>query len=107
MVKHPRYQAMDNARQDAIPNVFEKYCNSEYKLQRVEPKIEEEPKVGPIPRPSFHVFKDEIRIAVFYPSGFTECFQDDFRETFEKMIEDIERIAQEALTQFEKDYPNR
>ena len=97
---------MDNARQDAIPKVFEEHCSSGYKLQRVEPK-KEEPRPGPIPRPSFHVFKGDLHIATFYPHGFAECYQDDFEGIFDKMKEDLERIAQKALTQFEKDYPNR
>ncbi len=104
MVKHPRYQAMDNARQDAIPKVIETYCGDEFQTKKIMPQSKQT-RPGPIPRPSFHVLKGKDRVASFYPNGHSECYIDDFKEVYDKIMRNLEEIAEKALKRFEKENP--
>ena len=103
MVKHPRYQAMDNARQNEIPRALDRYCGEVYNWTKVEPQASKGIP-GPIPRPSFHVFKGKDRVASFYPNGHSECYDDEFKKIYERIEKDVEKVAQEALKRFEKEY---
>ena len=101
MVKHPKYQAMDNARQHAIPRAFEEYASEEYTLKRIEPYIPEEPRPGPIPRPTFEVYnKDGEMVAQFYPNGYSDCKHEAFRQIFDRMVNTIEKAGQRGLKEF-------
>lgn len=101
MVKHPKYQAMDNAREYAIPCAFEEYAGSEYTLKRIEPYIPDEPRPGPVPRPTFEVFnKDGEMVAKFYPNGYADCKLDAFRPIYDRMLKAIEEAAQRGLKEF-------
>ena len=101
LVKHPKYQAMDNARQHAIPRAFEEYTNEEYTLKRIEPYISDEPRAGPIPRPTFEVYnKDGKMVAQFYPNGYADCKHEEFRQIFDRMVKAIETAAQRGLKEF-------
>ncbi len=106
MVKHPRYQAMDNARQDAIPLAIDNYCGEEFQMKKIMPQSKQS-RPGPIPRPSFHVSRGADRVASFYPNGHSECFDDEFKEIYDKIVKDVEEVGEKALVQFEKDNPNR
>jgi hypothetical protein len=100
MVKHPKYQAMDNAREYAIPCVFEKFCTKEYQLKRIEPYISDKPRAGPIPRPTFEIYnKEEKIVAQFFPNGYAECKDSTFQPIFNKMVKEIE-AAQRGLKEF-------
>ena len=100
MVKEPKYQAMDDARQKEIPKAFEKYCSKNFTLKEIPPLIENIP--GPIPRPAFQVLdKDEAVIAYFHPWGNAKCYRDDFKIIFDQMVIDIEKAAQLALQDYE------
>lgn len=104
MVKHPKYQAMDDARQEAIPRLFAEICGNrqDLSLERVEPVVAVDPKPGPIPRPIFHVKQAgrDDNLAVIHPNGYAECFEDSFKESFDKMVQELEDIAKQALRDF-------
>ncbi|MFX1294243.1 MAG: hypothetical protein ACFFD2_05220 [Promethearchaeota archaeon] len=106
MVKHPKYQAMDNARQSEIPSAFEEYATDEYKLKIIEPQTTSKPVAGPIPRPHFEIFdKNKKLVAQFYSNGRSECLDETFRPIYEKMVDAIEQAAQKALQEFLKYEP--
>lgn len=101
LVKHPKYQAMDNAREYAIPRVFEEYASAEYQLKRIEPYIPDEPRPGPIPRPTFEVYNnDGVMVAQFYPNGYADCKHDAFKPIYDRMVKEIEEAAQRGLKEF-------
>ena len=101
MVKHPKYQAMDNARQHAIPRAFEEYASEEYTLKRIEPYITDEPRPGPIPRPTFEVYnKDGEVVGLFFPNGHYDCKHDEFQQIFDRMVKAIEKAAKRGLKEF-------
>lgn len=103
MVKHPRYQDMDDARQKEIPKAFEKYCSKNFILKEIPPIIEQEPRPGPIPRPAFQVLdKDEAVIAYFHPWGNAKCYRDDFKIIFDQMVDYIEKAAEIALQEYKE-----
>ncbi|MFX1474723.1 MAG: hypothetical protein ACFFCO_04490 [Promethearchaeota archaeon] len=102
MVKHPKYQAMDDARQEAIPRAFERFCGKEYRLEEEEPYRPSVPLAGPIPRPRFHIFHGKERVATFHPNGYAEHFDKDFLPIFERMRGMIEVAAQQAYEEFER-----
>lgn len=105
MVKHPKYQAMDDARESAIPRAFKTYCKEDFKLKTIEPRRprDSEPiPAGPVPRPTFEVVDEQgEKMAEFYPNGYSKCFDEKFQNYFEQMIIVIEKAAQEALEDFE------
>ena len=91
MVKHPKYQAMDDARQSEIPAAFKRYATDDYECKEIEPVIPDAPYVGPIPRPTFEIFdKDRKKVATFFPNGYSECFDENFHPIFDKMASDCE-----------------
>ncbi|HUX99720.1 MAG TPA: hypothetical protein VMV49_09220 [Candidatus Deferrimicrobium sp.] len=103
MVKHPKYQAMDNAREWEIPEAFKKYSTNEYEIKRREPIRTSEPVAGPIPRPNFEIFdKNGKLIAEFNPNGYSECFDEKFRSIYEKMVKSIEEAAQRGFQEYMK-----
>lgn len=102
MVKHPKYQAMDNARQDMIPRAFERFCGGKYRLEVEEPFRPSEPVAGPIPRPTFHIHKGKKKVAVFHPNGYSACYDKGFSALFEKMREVIEEAARRSYEEFER-----
>ena len=106
MVKHPKYQAMDDARQDAIPKAINNFCNDDYKLKRNEPynsKNQDNRSSGPRPRPTFEVInKNNKRVAIFYPNGYSECFDNEFKGIYEKIVQKIDEAADQALHEYEK-----
>ncbi|MGC9779463.1 MAG: hypothetical protein HZR80_09500 [Candidatus Heimdallarchaeota archaeon] len=101
MAKHPKYQAMDDARQKVIPIAFKEFCTDAYILNRNDPYISrnsENRPIGPRPRPTFEVINKERKmIAIFYPNGYSECFDNSFREIFDKINQRIEEAANNAL----------
>lgn len=103
MVEPPRLQIQFDAREEVIPKVFEKYCKDNYKLDIIQPKKEKNPKPGPIARPTFRVLGDkEELIAFFNPWGHAECYQDEFKKHFKKMVKEIEKAAKDALREFQR-----
>ncbi|MBD3406364.1 MAG: hypothetical protein GF411_09660 [Candidatus Lokiarchaeota archaeon] len=100
MVKHPKYQAMDDARQSEIPRAFEKYCPEEYELDIIQPK--RDPRPGPIPRPTFRVLdSDGHLLAHFHPNGYSECHNDSFKDIYEKMKVMIEKAAKRGYEEYQ------
>ncbi len=93
---------MDNARQDMIPRAFEQFCAGKYRLEVEEPFRPSEPIAGPIPRPTFHIFKRKTKVATFHPNGYAACFEDKFKTIFEQMRRVIEEAAQRAYAEFER-----
>jgi hypothetical protein len=92
---------MDNAREYAIPRAFEEYCSSDFQLKRIEPFIPDEPRPGPIPRPTFEVYNKEGEMVVqFYPNGYSECKVEQFRPVYDRMMKAIEKAAQRGLKEF-------
>jgi hypothetical protein len=92
---------MDNAREYAIPRAFKEYCSSDFQLKRIEPFIPDEPRPGPIPRPTFEVYdKFGEMVAQFYPNGYSECKVELFRPFYDRMIKAIEKAAQRALKEY-------
>jgi hypothetical protein len=102
MVEPPRLRVQFDAREEMIPKVFEKYCKKKYILEIIPPEKEEDPKPGPIPRPTFRVLTHSKElVAHFNPWGGSKCYSDDFINIFDKMEADIEAAAKEALADFE------
>ena len=105
MVKHPRYQAQDVGRMEEIPRAFKRYCPESYELERIGPFREEDPRPGPIPRPTFRVLNEKgDLVAHFHPYGNSECHNDSFKDIFEKMARDIEQAGFSAMESFEKEF---
>jgi hypothetical protein len=103
MVKHPRYQAMDNARQHEIPVAFDRHNTGKFRMKKIEPREPKERIPGPLPRPTFQVLeKNGNLVAFFHPNGHAECRNASFRVIFDKMQRDIEEAASETLDNFEK-----
>lgn len=101
MVEPPRLQVQFDARQKIIPILFEKHCSHNYELEIIPPKKEKNPKPGPIARPTFRVLDSTGElIAFFNPHGAAECFKDEFKYYFEKMVQEIEKAAKDALEEF-------
>ncbi|NHJ85832.1 MAG: hypothetical protein FK734_10245 [Asgard group archaeon] len=102
MVEPPRLQVQFDARQKMIPILFERHCKANYKLNIIPPKKEKDPMPGPIPRPTFQVLDDTGElIAFFNPWGAAECYKEEFKPFFEKMVKEIEHAAKEALMGFQ------
>ena len=102
MVEPPKLQVQFDARQNIIPVLFEKHCKDNYKLKIIPPKKEKDPKPGPIARPTFQILDDSGEIIAFFnPWGKAECFKDEFKHFFEKMVNEIENAAKDALAEFE------
>ncbi|MHA1882452.1 MAG: hypothetical protein ACTSUO_05350 [Candidatus Thorarchaeota archaeon] len=95
---------MDNARQEEIPNIIDRHCGDEFQMKKVMPQAKQS-RPGPIPRPSFHVLKGKNRVASFYPNGHSECYDDAFKETHDKIVKDVEEVGEKALKIFEKENP--
>ncbi len=97
---------MDDARQDVIPIAFKEFCSDDYKLNRNDPYISknsEDRPIGPRPRPTFEVVnKENKRIAIFYPNGYSECFDKSFWGFFDKIVQRIEEAANSALEEYER-----
>ncbi|MGY5852420.1 MAG: hypothetical protein RTU92_02510 [Candidatus Thorarchaeota archaeon] len=103
MVKHPRYQAMDDARQEEFPRVFKEICEGEYVLEVIPPRIPKDPIPGPRPRPTFRILDKKGKlVAHFHPNGYSECHEDSFKETHDRISESLEKIAQDALKRYEE-----
>lgn len=102
MVEPPRLRVQFDAREKIIPILFEKHCKDKYQLEIIPPKEDEDPKPGPIQRPTFQVVDEygEL-IAFFNPWGKAECYKEEFKHFFDKMIEKIEAAAKDALEEFE------
>ncbi|MBD3352020.1 MAG: hypothetical protein GF364_11090 [Candidatus Lokiarchaeota archaeon] len=103
MVKHPKYQAMDQARELEIPRAIEEILEDfkDYELYKVEP-VRDKKILGPIPRPKFYIRRkdDEEIIAEFHPNGYSECKNDEFKTEFDKINKRVEKVAQQALEDF-------
>ncbi len=104
LVKHPRYQAQHVGRMEEIPRAFERYCPNSYRLERVAPK--RDPKtVGPIPRPTYRILNEKGElVAHFHPYGHSECYDDSFKEIYDKMARDIEQAGFSAMQRFEQEF---
>jgi hypothetical protein len=101
MVKPPKYQAQDVGRLKEIPRAFERYCPDSYSLEKVGPR-KGPPIPGPTPRPTFRVLDENGElVAYFHPYGNSECYSNDFKEIYEKMLKDIEKAGIEAMEQYE------
>lgn len=101
MVEPPRLQVQFDARQKIIPELIKKHCENKYKMKIVEPKEEKDPKPGPIKRPTFQVLDDNGElIAFFNPWGGAECYKDEFKHFFDKIVKKIEKAAKDALDDF-------
>ncbi|MBD3192631.1 MAG: hypothetical protein GF308_18465 [Candidatus Heimdallarchaeota archaeon] len=108
MVKHPKYQAMDDARESEIPRAFNLFCKEGFSLRTIKPSHSRESEAipaGPIPRPTFEVVDEQgEKMAEFYPNGHSKCFDEKFQNYFDQMVVVIEKAAQRALEEFEKHY---
>ena len=101
MVEPPRLQVQFDARQKTIPIVFDKYCKDKFQLEIVPPKKEKDPKPGPIKRPTFRILDEKGKlVAYFNPWGNAECYNDNFKDFFDRMVKDIEKAAKDALVEF-------
>ncbi|NHJ49663.1 MAG: hypothetical protein FK733_17870 [Asgard group archaeon] len=101
MVEPPRLRVQFDAREKIIPIIFDKYCKGKFTLEIIPPEKEDDPKPGPIPRPTFRVLdKSCDLLAHFNPWGGAKCHDKDFIDTFELMKKDIEKAAQDALDEF-------
>ena len=102
MVEPPRLQVQFDARQKMIPIIFEKYCKEKYLLEIIPPKKEKDPKPGPIQRPTFRVLNELGELYAFFnPWGNAECYKEEFKPLFDKIIIEIEKATKEALRNFE------
>ncbi len=109
MVKHPKYQAMDSARESEIPVIFKRVCEGTgYVIKEFAPKIPDERVCGPIPRASYHVFRksDRTLMAEFYANGHSELKDEEFQPYYEKMVGMIEGSAQRALDEYKRHDPD-
>ncbi len=103
MVKPPRFQAMDNARQREIPVAFEKFKTAQFQMKKIEPKELEEKIPGPLPRPTFQILDSDGKlVAFFHPHGYGECKEESFKPIFDKMFKAIKRAANKALKEYER-----
>lgn len=101
MVKHPRYQAQDDGRQEEIPRAFERHCGKDFELKRIKPKVPDDPLPGPILRPTFQILdKSGNLVAHFHGGGGSKCHDDGFKVIYEKMKSDIERAGLEAMAEY-------
>ena len=97
MVEPPRLQAQFDARENIIPKIIKKYCKENYHLEVIPPEKEEDPKPGPIRRPTFRVLNDSRElVAHFNPWGGSKCHKEKFKHIFEKMVVGIEKAAADA-----------
>ncbi|MHA1221077.1 MAG: hypothetical protein ACTSQB_05020 [Candidatus Heimdallarchaeota archaeon] len=102
MVEPPRIGVQFDARQKIIPILFEKHCQDKYKLEILLPEKEKDPKPGPSRRPTFRVLDESGELVAFFnPFGNAECFKDEFKHFFDRMVKEIEYAAKEALSDFE------
>ncbi len=101
MVEPPHLQAEFDARQKLIPQVFEKHCKQNYTLKIIPPKKEKDPLPGPIARPTFQILDDSGElIAFFNPWGKAECYKDEFKHFFDRIVKEIETGVEEAKRDF-------
>ena len=101
MVEPPRLRVQYDAREKMIPILFEKHCKDNFKLKIIPPVKEKDPKPGPIKRPTFQVIdaRGEL-VAFFNPWGGAECYKDEFKHFFDRMVKKIEKAAKDALDDF-------
>ena len=103
MVEPPRLQVQFDAREKMIPILFEKHCSDKYTLKIIPPEKEENPKPGPIKRPTFQILDQSGElVAYFNPWGRAECYSDEFKEIYKRLIKKIEKAAKDALADFKK-----
>ncbi|MBN1327897.1 MAG: hypothetical protein JXA54_00360 [Candidatus Heimdallarchaeota archaeon] len=103
MVEPPHLQVEFDTRQKMIPIVFEKYCKANYRLKIVPPKKEKDPKPGPILRPTFQVIDESGElIAFFNPWGGAECYKEEFKHFFARIVKEIEKGVEEAARDFKR-----
>jgi len=95
MVEPPRLQVQFDAREKIIPILFEKYCKETYKFVTIPPTVEKNPRPGPIRDESGEL------LAFFNPWGATSCYKEDFKPIYDKMVEEINQAAKDALEEFE------
>ncbi|MBD3189060.1 MAG: hypothetical protein GF308_00365 [Candidatus Heimdallarchaeota archaeon] len=101
MVEPPRLRVQFDARENQIPIVFEKHCSEDYKLEVIPPKKEKDPKPGPIRRPTFRILNASGELVAFFnPHGAAECYKEEFKPFFDRMKQEIEKAAKEALEEF-------
>jgi hypothetical protein len=102
MVEPPRLRVQFDAREKIIPILFDKHCKSKYQLEIIPPKKERDSKPGPIQRPTFRVLDESGELVAFFnPWGKAECYKEEFKHFFEKMVKEIETTAKDALEEFE------
>ncbi len=102
MVEPPRLQVQFDAREKIIPILFEKHCKDKYKLKIIPPTKEKDPKPGPILRPTFQIVDESGElIAFFNPWGKAECYKEEFKHFFEKMVREIEAAVKDALEEYD------
>jgi len=81
----------------------EKYCKEKHTLEVIPPKKEKNPKPGPIPRPTFRILDSAGELVAFFnPHGRAECYKDDFKPLFEKMLAEIKTAVKEAALEFQQ-----
>jgi hypothetical protein len=105
-VKSAKDEAAEENREYMIPRTFEKYCTDNFQIKKI--RAQDHPQltiaylVGPR-RPTYAIYdQNGAVVAEFHPNGYANCKIDDFRPTFEKMVNDIEESAQRVSRKYEE-----
>lgn len=104
MVKHPKYQAMDSAREELIPILVKEKISENPDLLLIETPPNYNPEIdGPIPRASFTVKNKKTGklVATFHPYGHNSCKDESFQDDFDDIVKRLQNAADEALKEFE------
>lgn len=111
MVKHPKYQAMDSAREEILPELIKEALRDKTALDLMIQKPKYGPKrVGPKPRPTFLIVDKATKEiwATFHPYGHYKCIMEEFEEDYQQIIHEAEEAAERALKNYNeanKNYP--
>ncbi len=98
MVKPPQYEAMDETRAFETPRAFIEVFgeDSEYELEREEPRRDPNPPAGPREFTSYHVMKGNEKVATIHYNGHISCYDESIQDKMDKVSEILERHANEA-----------
>ena len=101
MSRHPNYYIVYEARMKEIQKSFDKFCSKEYSLEKIVKQAPNQPD-GYMDWPLF-IIKDQngISLATFHSTGEFELIDNTFKKKFDKMVQAIEKVAEEKMKEVE------
>lgn len=100
MVNAPEYLTMDDARERAIPELFEDLIEPDgvYMIEVMEPRVDGRDQDGPTVRPYYVISarSDGEVVCSMYPNGTWELNDPEFQSHLERLLEAIDKVAIEA-----------